>query len=198
MCPSRRIVKWIVAAIVVFALSAGLLQPHSRLARQALLSRADHARARKLDREERQRQQIPREPISECQRSRSRFARCHSRGNGKQHGLVPDYGYVPGLQQNDPGQLVLMYFNRPTRWTMHISAPTIFEGKEWILIPVDFGQGRREKSGPGEESERVSTEEFKRRLKETIEYVRKMERPNWKTIVAEQTTFLERIDGLDR
>jgi len=111
---------------------------------------------------------------------------------------APDYGYVPGLQQNDPGQLVLMYFNRPTRWTMHISAPTIFEDKEWILIPVDFGQGRREKSGPGEDSERVSTEEFKRRLNETIDYVRKMERPNWQTIVAEQTKFLERIDGLDR
>ncbi|HEV2971235.1 MAG TPA: hypothetical protein VGY55_14770 [Pirellulales bacterium] len=111
---------------------------------------------------------------------------------------APDYGYVPGLQQNDPGQLVLMYFNRPTRWTMHISAPTIFEDKAWILIPVDFGQGRREKSGPGEDSERVSTEEFKKRLKETIEYIRKMERPNWQTIVAEQTKFLERIDGLDR
>jgi hypothetical protein len=38
-----------------------------------------------------------------------------------------DYGYVPGLRQKDPGQMVLMYVNRPTRWTMHISAPTIFE-----------------------------------------------------------------------
>jgi hypothetical protein len=107
-----------------------------------------------------------------------------------------DYGYVPGLRQIDPGNLVLMYFRRPTRWTMHIDSPTIFHDKGWILVPVDFCVGARERSGPGEQSEWVSENEFKQRLKATINYLREKQRPNWETIVAEQTKFLESIDVL--
>lgn len=109
-----------------------------------------------------------------------------------------DYRYVPGLQRDDPGNLVLMYFNRPTRWTMHIHAPTIFSEKGWILIPVDFRQSDREMSGPGEKSEWVSTAEFKQRLRATIDYVRQKKRPNWQTIVVEQTRFLDSIDNTGR
>jgi len=113
-----------------------------------------------------------------------------------------DYGYVPGLRQNDPGHLVLMYFNRPTRWTMHVLAPTIFEDKAWILVPVDFciygNGGSRKLSGGGECSERVSTDEFKQRLADTIDFIRTQKRPNWETIVAEQTKFLNSIDSLSR
>jgi hypothetical protein len=113
------------------------------------------------------------------------------------------YGYIPGLRQSDPGHLVLMYVNRPTRWTMHVTLPpTIFEDKAWILVPVDFcfygNGGSRQLSGPGESSERVSTDEFKRRLAETIEFIRSQKRPNWETIVAEQTKFLNSIDSLSR
>jgi hypothetical protein len=107
---------------------------------------------------------------------------------------VKDYGYVPGLREDDPGELVLMYFNRPTRWTWHGVAPTIFKEKAWILIPVDFGDGMRPKSGPGEQSERVSLDEFRSRLKQTIDFIRTNERPNWQAIVAEQTKFLDSID----
>ena len=123
-----------------------------------------------------------------------------SRDMADQMEWTADYGYIPGLRQNDPGHLVLMYFNRPTRWTVHISTPTIFEDKEWILIPVDFCffGPQRERSGSGECSERVSAAEFKSRLAETIEFIRDQKRPNWQTIVAEQTKFLQSVDNLSR
>jgi hypothetical protein len=106
-----------------------------------------------------------------------------------------DCHYVPGLRQDDPGRLVLMYYCRPTRWTWHGVPPTIFRQKAWIVVPVDFAfWGGRSPEGPGEMSERISTEEFKRRLKETIEFVRTNARPNWQTVVTEHTKVLEEVD----
>ena len=103
-----------------------------------------------------------------------------------------DYRYVPGLREDDPGDLVLMYFNRPTRWTWHAAPPTRFQEKAWMVVPLDFAQFRRVKGG-GEMSERVSLEEFRSRLQRTLEYVRTNERPNWQTVVAEHTQFLDSI-----
>jgi hypothetical protein len=103
------------------------------------------------------------------------------------------YRYVPGLREEDPGDLVLMYVDRPTRWTWHGQPQTIFKEKAWILVPVDFTYGVRPRSGPGEASERVSLDEFRRRLQRTLEFVRTNERPHWQTIVAEHTKFLESI-----
>jgi hypothetical protein len=109
-----------------------------------------------------------------------------------------DYRYVPGLREDDPGDLVLMYFNRPTRWTWHGPPPTIFKEKAWIIVPVDFAEGMRPRSGPGEESERVSLDEFRSRLRRTLDFIRTNERPNWQTIVAEHTKFLHSIEHVDR
>ena len=104
------------------------------------------------------------------------------------------YNYVPGLREDDPGDLVLMYYNQPTRWTWHGQLPTIFAEKKWIIIPVDFTTGMRPRSGPGEYSERVSPEEFRRRLQRTLDYLRTNNRPYWQTVVAEHTKFLESIE----
>jgi hypothetical protein len=105
-----------------------------------------------------------------------------------------NYNYVPGLRENDPRDLVLMYFNRPTRWTWFAAPPTIFKEKEWIIIPVDFGIGMRPRSIQDRDySERVSLDEFRSRLRRTLDFVRTNERPNWQTIVAEQTKFLDSI-----
>lgn len=105
-----------------------------------------------------------------------------------------DYNYVPGLQEDDPGDLVLMYVNRPTRWTWHGSPPTIFKDKAWIIVPLDFTLGDRPQTGPGEDSERVSEGEFSRRLKCTVDFVRTNNRPNWQTVVAEHSKFLDSIE----
>lgn len=105
-----------------------------------------------------------------------------------------DYNDVPGLREDDPGDLVLMYFNRPTRWVMHVSPPTIFAEKAWIVVPVDFAMANRPPAGPGELSERISVDEFRIRLKKTIDFVRSHERPHWQKIVAEHTKFLDSIE----
>lgn len=106
-----------------------------------------------------------------------------------------NYRYVPGLYENDPGQLVLMYLDRPTRWIWHGQQPTVFKEKKWLVVPVDFGDGRPVQ---GELSERVATDEFKRRLRATIDFVRTNQRPNWQTVVAEHMKFLQSIEQVGR
>ena len=109
------------------------------------------------------------------------------------------YLYVPGLRRDDPGDLVLMYFARPTRWTWHGGPlPTIFRSKGWIMIPVDmrfYGAGIDREGGPGEFSEWVSFEEFKQRLQKTLDFLRDNERPNWEAVVEEHKRFLGRAEN---
>lgn len=105
-----------------------------------------------------------------------------------------NYNYIPGLRENDPGNLVLMYFNRPTRWRWFAAPPTIFKNKEWIIIPVDFGTGMRPRSEEDRDySERVSFDEFRRRIQQTLDFIRTNNRPNWQTVVVEETRFLNSI-----
>jgi hypothetical protein len=111
-----------------------------------------------------------------------------------------DYRYVPGLHEDDPGDLLPMYLDCPTRWTWHGSPPKVFMFKEkaWLVIPVDFTMGaRRPSPGGGELSERVSRDEFRSRLRRTLDFVRTNERPRWQTVVAEHTKFLDSIDHVD-
>ena len=101
------------------------------------------------------------------------------------------YRYIAGLRGDDPGELILMYIDRPTRWTWHGAPPTIFKKKAWLVVTVGFSP-----SGEGELSERISTEEFKRRLIGTIDFVRTNARPNWQAVVAEHTIFLETLESV--
>ncbi len=120
-------------------------------------------------------------------------------GMGGNMDWAKDYNYVPGLREDDPGDLVLMYFNRPTRWTWFAAPPTIFKQKEWIIVPVDFAEGMRPRSGQDRDySERVSLEEFRSRLRRTLDFVRTNERPNWQTIVAEHTKFLNSMEHFNQ
>ena len=121
-----------------------------------------------------------------------------SNAMGSQMAGTREYRYVPGLRQDDPGDLVLVYLDRPTRWTWHEAYPTIFKKKAWMFVPVDFTMGGRPVRGGGELSERVSLDEFRRRLTRTLDCIRTNERPNWQTIVAEHTKFLESIEHVDR
>ena len=108
--------------------------------------------------------------------------------------LEDRYGYVAGLRKDDPGDLVLAYVNQPTRWIWHGVSRTIFNEKRWIVVPVDFTVWeRREPTMPGECSETLSSDEFRERLKKTIDFVRTNQRPNWEAVVAEQTKFLDSI-----
>ncbi len=110
--------------------------------------------------------------------------------------LKSHYSYVPGLTRDDPGDLVLMYVNKPTRWTWHGQPPVpwVFTEKAWILVPVDMKfSGSRDKLGPGEFSERVSFDEFRRRLEKTLDFLKEKKRPHWEAVVKEHSEFLNRL-----
>ena len=107
-----------------------------------------------------------------------------------------NYNYVPGLTRDDPGDLVLMYVNQPTRWTWHGEPPLKSKDQAWILVPVDmklFGNRDRDKLGPGEFSERVAFDEFRQRLEKTLDFLKDQKRPNWEAVVKEHSEFLKRM-----
>lgn len=112
--------------------------------------------------------------------------------------LEERYTYVAGLHKDDPGDLVLMYVNEPSRWTWHGGPKTIFSQQRWITVPVDFTLGQynnRETkiTGGGECSEALSPEQFGIRLQRTLDFVRTNNRPNWQTVVAEHSKLLESL-----
>jgi hypothetical protein len=117
-----------------------------------------------------------------------------------------DYNYLPGLRADDPKDLVLFYFNRPTRWRLHVQrTPTIWKAKTWIVVPVDAfetGDGRGSRTlgyGPeqitafGEQSQSLTTEQFTNRLVATLDFLRTNNRPHWQTVVKEHTAFLQSL-----
>jgi len=62
-----------------------------------------------------------------------------------------------------------------------------------MFVPVDFTMGGRQVRGGGELSERVSLDEFRSRLKRTLDFIRTNERPNWQAVVAEHSKFLNSL-----
>ena len=113
------------------------------------------------------------------------------------------YHYVPGLQKGDPGDLVVMYMVQPTRYIFHGNPQTIFADKLWMIVSLDFGSYDsyltkpipREVPHGGECSERVTLDEFRARLRKTLDFLRDNNRPNWQTVVAEHEKFLDSIDS---
>lgn len=113
------------------------------------------------------------------------------------------YRYVPGLRRGDPGDLILLYMKQPTRYVWHSNPQTVFRDAKWMILPLDFVDGfgspsvavvEREMPHTGEESERVSQQEFKSRLRKTLDFLRNNDRPYWKTVVAENEKFLKSLE----
>jgi hypothetical protein len=110
------------------------------------------------------------------------------------------YRYVPGLRKGDPGDLVVAYMTKPTRYRMHDDPVIVFNEKKWMAVPIDFmhnGPGKwveREVLDWGEDSERLTLDEFRSRLKKTLDFLRDNERPNWQTVVEENEAFLKSIE----
>jgi hypothetical protein len=115
------------------------------------------------------------------------------------------YQYIPGLRRNDPGDLVLMYMKKPTRWQHHAAGPpSIFRERKWIVVSLDFAgflgsdmvnRVNREMPDESENAERVTLKEFKSRLRKTLDYLQTNNRPNWQTVVAENEAFLNSIEN---
>ncbi len=100
-----------------------------------------------------------------------------------------DYVYVPGLQPDDPHDLVTFFVKRKSRQRWHGDNPSIFRSAKWITM------GPSPEAGEGwyELSQSVDTEEMKRRLERTMRYLKEHNRPNWPEILKEQSKNLELI-----
>lgn len=120
--------------------------------------------------------------------------------------VFPNYHYVPGLREDDPQDLVLFYFNRPTRWRTHVKPEAKWTSKTWIVVPADsfaghygdeamkrIGFGPQQIRAYGEESESLTTEQFTNRLIATLDFLRTNNRPYWRAVVKEHSAFIESI-----
>lgn len=112
-----------------------------------------------------------------------------------------DYAYVPGLQTNDPKELVLLYLRKKTRRTWNGDfTPTILSEKRWMVIGPDFwwnGDGGCGSQLP-EGGQVLSTEEFTNRLAKTLGFLKDNDRPYWASVVKEHSQFLKSIGNDDR
>jgi hypothetical protein len=103
------------------------------------------------------------------------------------------YNYVPGLKEDDPKNLVLLYSKWPTRFIWHGDLPTLFREKRWIVVPPDFCTGDFPRKHRGEQSDSVITAELKARLQRTLDFLKSNQRTNWQQVVKEHTAFLDRL-----
>ena len=105
-------------------------------------------------------------------------------------GEIQRYGYVPGLNFDDPHTLVLMYLKSKTRYTWHGDLQhTIFSPARWRVVSPGIIDGGSCPEG----GDLVDTPELKRRLLFTLEYLREKQRPYWQTVSNEQMAFLQSI-----
>ena len=118
--------------------------------------------------------------------------------------IFRDYHYVPGLRGDDPKELVLFYFNQPTRWRSHMGVPYRWQSKAWIVVPLDsyywdqegpkrIGPAPNQIVGYGEQSESLTTEQFNNRLMATLDFLRTNNRPNWQAVEKEHKAFLQSL-----
>lgn len=101
-------------------------------------------------------------------------------------GMLKVYIYVPGLKDNDPKDLVLFFVNESGRRRWHGDHVTVFGEKRWIVIPPCF-------SDEIELNEWISTSELKDRIRNTLDFLKTNNRPNWQNTISEQIKFLELI-----
>jgi hypothetical protein len=103
------------------------------------------------------------------------------------------YAYVPGLRENDPSDLVLMYLKQPTRCIWHGDFPSLFRPRKWVVIRPGFlppGMA----SQVGELSDWIDKPEFEARLQKTLDFLRANNRPYWTNTVAEHEAFVKTIN----
>lgn len=100
------------------------------------------------------------------------------------------YEYVPGLNDHDTNDLVLMYLKTKTHYTWHADFDhTIFSPSRWIVLSPWIDDGHCPEGG-----EWVDTPELKRRLLLTLKYLQEKQRPYWQAASNEQMQFLKSIN----
>ena len=109
-------------------------------------------------------------------------------------GNASDYRYVPGLERNDPEDLILFYLCRPSRRTWHGDGNFLRLRKRWVVLgPKLMSNGKSFTAEWSECGEALSTKAFKKRLAHTLEYLRENNRTNWTGVVQDHTAFLRTV-----
>jgi hypothetical protein len=107
------------------------------------------------------------------------------------------YKYIPGLRQDDPGELVVFYLAKPTRWVWHGLPPKAWDPIGWVVCPLDQmvfnGLLERDRVRPGEKSETLTNEQFRERLQRTLDYLKANRRPHWEVVVKEYQATLDSL-----
>jgi hypothetical protein len=108
--------------------------------------------------------------------------------------VLRDYGYVPGLHPDDPEELILFYLKEPSRRTWHGDTHWFSGPKRWVVLnprmtSPDSGSVR----AGGELCEAISLAEFKDRLRATLDYLKRNERPGWEAAGQEHVRFISSI-----
>jgi hypothetical protein len=102
------------------------------------------------------------------------------------------YAYVPGLNVNDPRDLVLMYLKVKTHYTWHGDFEhTIYLPARWMVLSPQFYL--RCDTCP-EGGDLVGTPELKRRLLLTLQFLQEKRRGHWEVVSNEQMQFLKSIN----
>ena len=109
--------------------------------------------------------------------------------------IAEDYGYVPGLRESDPQDLVLMYMKRKTRHGWHGDhSPTVFTESRWMVIAPGsvYELDSPDKCAEGGRLERTPV--FKHRLQKTLDFLQKHSRPFHAKVVQEHSVFQESVE----
>lgn len=102
---------------------------------------------------------------------------------------MSDYRYVPGLKEDDPADLILMYVREPTRRKWHGDARWYRLEKRWVVLNPQTRDGEGDRWS--ELAEWIPADEFTHRLGRTLQFLKDNNRPHWETVVREHSEFLE-------
>ena len=106
-----------------------------------------------------------------------------------------DYRYIPGLQSDDPEELILMYLKEPSWRTWHGDTLWVRADKRWVVLnPRTSSPYETYGRGWSELGEAITTPDFTRRLEATLAFIEENNRPFWTNVLQEHTEFLNSIE----
>ncbi len=107
--------------------------------------------------------------------------------------MLRQYAFVPGLQESDPENLILMYLKQQTRYTWHGDTRANRNKLMWIVFSPGLDSPFDTDEWCPEGARKLNTREFKARLQATLDYLKANNRPYWTNTVREHSAFLNSI-----
>lgn len=106
---------------------------------------------------------------------------------------LQNYAYLPGLRESDPNNLIVMYMKKQTRYMWHGDMRAYRRELKWLVFSPDTDSPFDTEEWCPEGARRLSTKEFKQRLRRTLDYLNLNDRPYWTNVVREHKDFLNSI-----